>query len=590
MLAFLLKQTLKNEVLDLDTRELLMHLSKLENGLDRYSFTELNTNEANRLKKSFESFKNGLEEKVFGMPTPEPVEVSLKNKKVKSKPLEDHSMIAKVSHEIRTPLNGIVGFIDLLKETELSPKQQELIKALDTASGNLTDIINELLEFSKLASGHETFENVPFNLKNLITEVAFLCETLITDSQVELSVHLDKNLPEQLLGDPSKLSQILLNLLGNAVKFVEKGKISLEAVLKSDQQNRVYVEFLVADTGIGIANDKLQRIFESYKQAEDDTQLKYGGSGLGLSIVKELVDRMDGLIAVKSALGAGSTFKVTLPFEKTKKQDIALPKRPGKSVPRSLKHAKILVFEDNVLNQQLMENRLKSWGCKPFITDNGLYGLQLLENHEFDLVLMDLRMPKMNGFQITECIRQNRHDHIRTVPIIALTADFSIADKEYCKRIGITDYILKPYNADELQRTMQELIAEREKQSEREISQINIGQASALINLNLLYEECMGEKDTLTELIQLFKKNMYEFIGNVRMHLTNNDSRGIGFAVHKIKSSLKMLEATTLAQICSKLTEASDAAAYEALEKYYKQFLNEYPKVEEAIDIELNKL
>lgn len=565
-----------------------MHLSKLENGLDTYSFTELNTKEANRLKKSFESFKNGLEEKVFGMPKPEPVEVSLK--KTTTKPPEEHTMIAKVSHEIRTPLNGIVGFIDLLKETTLGPKQQELVNALDTASGNLMNIINELLEFSKLASGHDTFEKVPFNLKNLITEVAFLCETLITDSKVELCVHLDKNLPEQLLGDPSKLSQILLNLVGNAVKFVEKGKINLEAILKSDQQGKVYIEFIVADTGIGIANNKLQRIFESYRQAEDDTQLKYGGSGLGLSIVKEIVDRMDGLIAVKSALGAGSTFKVTLPFEKARQQDITSPRRPIKSVPRSLKHAKILVFEDNVLNQQLMENRLKSWGCQPFVTENGLYGLQLLENHEFDLVLMDLRMPKMSGFQITECIRQNKQDHIRNVPVIALTADLSITDREHCKKVGITNYILKPYNADELQRMMQELISESEKENKREISQITFDQTSSIVNLNLLYEECMGEKDTLAELVQLFKRNMYEFIGNVRMHLTNNDSRGIGFAVHKIKSSLKMLEAKSLAQICGKLAEASESAAYEALEKYYKQFLNEYPKVEEAIDIELNKL
>ena len=287
-----------------------MHLSKLENGLDNYSFSELNTKEASKLKKSFESFKNGLEAKVFGLTAP----VAVVDEKEHNKPKERASMIANVSHEIRTPLNGIVGFIELLQETELDPKQRQLVQAMHAASSNLTNIINELLEFSKLSSGHEVFENVPFHLKNLITEVAFLCDTLITDKKVKLVVDLDENLPENLMGDPSKLSQILLNLLGNAVKFVEKGKISLEVAVKSNEKKKVYIQFLVADTGIGIANDKLQYIFDSYKQAEDDTRIKYGGSGLGLSIVKEIVDRMAGLIAVKSTLGAGTTFKVTLPF------------------------------------------------------------------------------------------------------------------------------------------------------------------------------------------------------------------------------------------------------------------------------------
>ena len=566
-----------------------MHLSKLENGLDNYSFSELNTKEASKLKKSFESFKNGLEAKVFGVTAP----VTVADKKVPESPKEQASMIANVSHEIRTPLNGIVGFIELLQETELDPKQQQLVQAMHAASSNLTNIINELLEFSKLSSGHEVFENVPFHLKNLITEVAFLCETLITDKKVKLVIDLDDNLPDNLMGDPSKLSQILLNLLGNAVKFVEKGKINLEVSLKSNEKQKVYVQFLVADTGIGIANDKLQYIFDSYKQAEDDTRIKYGGSGLGLSIVKEIVDRMDGLIAVKSTLGAGTTFKVTLPFEKlsTQKHSTKASNVPKKSKSTSLKDRKILVFEDNVLNQQLMENRLRSWGCQPFITDNGIYGLQLLENHQFDLVLMDLRMPKMNGFQITECIRKSKFPHIKDIPVVAVTADLSVTDKEHCEKAGVTDYILKPYNADELQQMLQGLISgSRNLMVKREPKTISAIKNRPLANLNPLVEECMGEKDTVVELVQLFKRNIYEFIGNVRMHLNNNDSRGVGFALHKIKSSLKMLEAYGLLQICADLSLASDSAASEALERHYQTFLDEYPKVETVIDEALKRL
>lgn len=573
----------------MDTRELLMHLSKLENGLDSYSFSELNTKDASKLKKSFESFKNGLEAKVFGVPTT----VALTKEKVTEKSQEPTSMIANVSHEIRTPLNGIVGFIELLQETELDPKQRQLVQAMHAASSNLTNIINELLEFSKLSSGNEVFENVPFHLKNLITEVGFLCETLITDKKVKLTVDLDDNLPDNIMGDPSKLSQILLNLLGNAVKFVEKGKISLEASVKSNEKKKVYIQFLVADTGIGIANDKLQYIFDSYKQAEDDTRIKYGGSGLGLSIVKEIVDRMDGLIAVKSTLGAGTTFKVTLPFEKLSTQhQLTIPNKvPKKSKSKSLRDRKILVFEDNVLNQQLMENRLRSWGCQPFITDNGIYGLQLLENHQFDLVLMDLRMPKMNGFQITECIRKSKLEHIKHIPVVAVTADLSVTDKENCEKAGVTDYILKPYNADELQQMLQGLISGTRNMVARKSPKTIAGKKNRpLANLNPLIEECMGEKDTVAELVQLFKRNIYEFIGNVRMHLNNNDSRGVGFAIHKIKSSLKMLEAYSLLKICSDLTIASDSAATEALERHYQHFLDEYPKVEKTIDEALKRI
>ncbi|MDT0607532.1 ATP-binding protein [Croceitalea rosinachiae] len=576
----------------MDTRELLSQLSKLENGLDRFSFSELNSSEAAKLKRSFASFKNGLETKVFG----DYQEIAVDFEEIKPSNIstrEEHNVIANVSHEIRTPLNGIMGFIDLLKETELSQEQLELISALGSASQNLMNITNELLEFSKLATGREKFTKVPFNLNNLVNEVGFLCKTLITNKNIALNVTLDKNVPKNLVGDPSRLSQILLNLLGNAIKFVQKGKIELVVSLKANETHKTYLQFNIMDTGIGIANDKLKQIFETYKQAESDIQLKYGGSGLGLSIVKELVEKLGGCIAVSSTLGKGTTFKVVLPFEKNTKgaeqKKLNTPSNPNKK--KSLTGTKILVFEDNMLNQKLMENRLKTWGCDTFITDNGIYGLKLLENHHFDLVLMDLKMPNMSGFQISDRIRNSVDKQIKNIPIIALSADYSSVDKENCDRVGITDFILKPYNADELHALIEHNLYKINNIRDIRSKTVPIVDESRLVNLDSILEECLGQTELLDELIRLFKQNIFEFIGKVKMHLQSNNVQGIGFATHKIKSSLKMMETRTLSEICEQISEVCKTSSnHKNLDLLYDRFLKEYPKVERQIDYEINKL
>ncbi len=581
----------------LDTRELLSHLSKLENGLESFSFAELKSDEATKLKKSFESFKNGLEAKVFGSNEVIMADLAPEMNTPVMKKTEEHTVISNVSHEIRTPLTGIVGFIDLLKETKLTQRQWQLVNALGGASQNLMDVVNELLEFSKLAAGREKFVKVAFKPKNLIGEVGFLCRTLITNKEIDLNIEIDENVPTILKGDPSKLSQILLNLLGNAIKFVEKGKIDVQIRVKSNQKENVFVEFVIADTGIGIANDKLKQIFEAHQQAEPDTHLKYGGSGLGLSIVKELIEKLGGCISVNSILGSGTTFKVILPFENgvysLQTNDDTNYDHSSDSVKKeSFSGTKILVFEDNTLNQKLMENRLKTWGCDTFITDNGIYGLKLLENHDFDMVLMDLRMPGMDGFEIASRMRQSSNPKIKKLPIVAISADFSETDQEKCEAFQITDLILKPYNANELheiirRNTTKMIVAKNtttlipEEQTDDMV----------LVNLNPILEQCLGQTELLDELVRLFKQNIFEFIGKVKIHLQSGNVQGIGFAAHKIKSSLKMLEANSLSQICEQIALGCKANPNQnTLNNLYQQFLEEYPKVEARIDAQMNSL
>lgn len=580
----------------LNTRELLSQLSRIEDGLNQFSFEELSASEASNLKKTFESFKNGLESKVFGERNAETVIIIEDDKPKKTESLTESSLIANVSHEIRTPLNGIVGFIDLLKETQLSKEQQELVNALGLASNNLMAIINELLEFSKLSAGKESFAFIEFNLKNLLNELSYLAQTLIVDKNINFHLNIDKNIPEIIIGDPSKLSQILLNLLGNAVKFVEKGEINFNIILKSIKQNEIRLGFEICDTGIGIAQDKLGKIFDSYQQAEIDTHIKYGGSGLGLSIVKEIVEQLKGEITVSSVLGQGTTFKLELPYQKTtlkaKRAKKINAKLPNDS--KALADITVLVFEDNLLNQKLITSRLQSWGCKTIVTDNGLYGLKILKDHKIDVVLMDLRMPNMNGFEITKQIRNSSNKLIRDIAIIALSADFNASDKEQINALGMNDFILKPFKPNNL---LEKIVnCKNRKMTEREIKTETMEPISKTnsveeLNLDLVLEDCMGQVELLDELLQLFKKNILEFVGKTKVHLLNDDFEGVAFTAHKIKSGLRMFKLSSLIEICDQmsLTCKSDRDI-KHLNFLYEEFLKEYEIIEPKIESEIQRI
>ncbi|WP_411030805.1 ATP-binding protein [Spongiimicrobium sp. 3-5] len=592
-------------------KDLLVHLSHLEAKLNDFSFEELTTDEASSLKNSFHAFKTNLEGKVFG----EPVQISTIHKSTigrepirTDKETDDHNkakldktsgmLIATVSHEMRTPLNGIIGFTDLLKESQLSGAQKNQVDAIQSASRTLLEIINELLEYSKLRIGLEHFESVDFNFYRIVKDVMYLCNTLIVDKNVTLKVDMEEDIPEVLKGDPSKLSQVLLNLLGNAIKFVEEGSISLRVRKKGQPAGNFLLEFEISDTGIGISEDNLKNIFESFRQAEFTTHKKYGGSGLGLSIVKQIIENLNGNISVSSKLGVGTTFKFVLPFEqgsgsyKPEQNKPAVTMEANKALVKGMR---ILVFEDNLLNQRLIEQRLRTWGCRVHITDNALYGLNVLENHKIDMVLMDLRMPVMNGFEVSERIRHSTNKSVKNVPIIALTADFTIRDEEQFAVSGINDYILKPYSPEEL---LQKLIKSKKDmdsiyaiEAEPMEQPVVDAHKTSKVNLANILKECQGEMILLEELVVLYKQNVLEFIGKVRLHLNNKNMEEIEFAAHKVKSGLAMMGAFSLHKLAAEIYNVSrtdkDARHLEFL---YGCFLEEYPIVETAINAELEKL
>ncbi|WP_291865343.1 ATP-binding protein [Maribacter sp.] len=588
-------------------KSLLNQISRLESSLREFSFDELSSEEASKLKKSFSSFKKNLETKIFNPLIPAYYEDVIMQEasggSIGEVPLENTSsdankLIANVSHEIRTPLNGIIGFADLLKESKLKEKQLEQVNAIQSASYSLMEIINELLEYSKLSAGLEEFESIDFNFHSLVKDATYLCQTLIVDKNIKLHTKLDEAIPETLIGDPSKLSQILLNIIGNAIKFVEKGEICLEITLKELINKKEYViEFTIADTGIGMSQKQLSHIFDSYKQAEHDTFTKYGGTGLGLSIVKQIIEKLEGNIQVESKEGRGTTFNFTLPYMEgddskvvnKNKNTINLEK--GKQLVNG---TGILVFEDNLLNQKLIEQRLGSWNCKTYITDDAKYGLEILKTKKIDVVLMDLKMPVMNGFEVTEKIRNSKRKDINQVPIIALSADFSARDEQLCKEYGINDFILKPYSPDELliklvkNKNMKAVLAEEPQVFIEVQKDLNTKKD---IDLTPIWKECMGQIELLDELIRLYKQNALEFIGVVKVHLTNNSFDDVSLAAHKIKAGLAMLETESLLEIIVQIQNScKNNVDKKHVEFLYSRFLIEYPKVEQELDVALNKL
>ncbi|MGB5460545.1 MAG: response regulator, partial [Eudoraea sp.] len=371
-------------------------------------------------------------------------------------------------------------------------------------------------------------------------------------------------------------------------------EIMLKIRLHRQDQEKVTLDFVVTDTGIGISKDDFEHIFGSFKQANQQTFSKYGGAGLGLNIVKQIVDKLDGEIKVESTLGVGTTFKFTLPY--TKGLSAAISKsKPTEISSEEVKGMKILVFEDNALNQRLIERRLNSWGCKTYITENPIYGLNLLQTTAIDIVLMDLRMPIMSGFEVTQKIRKSTKKEVAEIPIIALTADFTIDDKNECEENGINDFILKPFSPEEL---LSKLIKNRNDQqtnfklnASSNDNQVDISVTDSSFDLNSVLEDCMGELELLEELIGLYKRNALEFIGNVKMKLQDSDIEGVAFAAHKIKCGLKMMQTMELFSIVEQLDTAAKTTKDENhMQFLLNRFVQEYPKAEKMIDDELRRI
>jgi PAS domain S-box-containing protein len=446
--------------------------------------------------------------------------------------------LSNMSHEIRTPMNAIIGFTKVLLKTDLSAKQKEYLTAIKMSGDSLIVLINDILDLAKVDAGKMTFEEAPFKMSLSISAMLHMFETKIQEKNLELVIEYDNKIPEVLVGDPVRLHQIILNLLSNAVKFTTKGQITVRVHMLSEDDEKVNIEFTVSDTGIGITEDKIIKIFENFQQASSDTSRLYGGTGLGLAIVKQLVEAQNGTISVISKIDEGSAFSFRLNFKKTSANaelEVELLE-----LDTEIKNIKVLVVEDIPLNQLLMKTLLDDFGFERDIAANGKIAIEKLQSKSFDIILMDLQMPEMNGFEATEYIRNTLHSKI---PIIALTADVTTVDLAKCKAVGMNDYIAKPVDERLLFSKIVGLVKKPSlvKYAGNEEHKDDESTKSKCTDLNYLIHRTRSNPELMMEMISLYLEQTPPLISAMRQGLYDKDWHSLYAAVHKMIPSFSIM-------------------------------------------------
>ena len=355
--------------------------------------------------------------------------------------------LSTMSHEIRTPMNGLSGTIDYLLDENPRQDQIDSLKLMRHSCESLLVILNDILDLSKIEEGHVEFDQREFSLREVCQHIMSTYTQRAEQKSIKLNLDLKDNVPDLLIGDPVRLSQILNNLVSNAIKFTLHGQVELKVQLLDESNSKAKLRLTVQDTGIGIAKGNIDKIFDRFTQVHDQSHNTLSGTGLGLSISKKLLQLVGSDLIAESELGTGSTFYFDVFFNKSEKKETKQYKE--ENGPINLEGIKILLVEDNQINQIVAAKFLKKWNCEVVFADNGEQALDQVMMHEFDLILMDIQMPIMNGYQAAEAIRQ-MPGKLKEIPIIALTADVLPEVREEALRVGMNDLMTKPFNADKL--------------------------------------------------------------------------------------------------------------------------------------------
>ncbi len=357
--------------------------------------------------------------------------------------------LANMSHEIRTPMNGVLGMLQLLQRTPLDAEQENYVETALSSGNSLLKIISDILDFSKIEAGKIDLEESRFSLVDVIETTVASFESLIDLQRVKLNIKIEKPLPDFVIADETRLRQILFNLIGNAIKFTERGQIGVRLNHEETGDGRIKLLFTISDTGIGVAKQKIESLFEPFVQADGSFRRRYSGTGLGLSIVKTLIEMMKGEIHISSEVGQGTEVNF-LVFVKACSPMVKEPE-VKKNIPLVMPHSqKILVVEDENINAMVVSAMLEKLGHHPTLVDNGEKALAILQDNYFDCILMDIQMPHMDGIETAKAIRQRSHENCRNIPIIALTAHAMIGDKERFLEAGMNDYLTKPVEIEDL--------------------------------------------------------------------------------------------------------------------------------------------
>ncbi|WP_207510845.1 hybrid sensor histidine kinase/response regulator [Longitalea luteola] len=486
--------------------------------------------------------------------------------------------LANMSHEIRTPINSVIGFTNLLQKTRLSEEQQQFVNLIQSASENLLAIINDILDISKIEAGMLRIEKNPFSIRGLCSSVETMFYHKAREKNLSFSLYIQENIPDTLNGDAVRLTQILVNLISNAIKFTQKGGIFINITALSQQDDLVRLQFSVKDSGIGIPADKLETVFERFQQGETDTTRKYGGTGLGLSIVKNLVQLQGGHIRVNSEPGKGTEFIFDIEYSLV---------TMGESIPPAVTErteissgafpdARVLVVEDNAMNQLLIKFTFQSWKVNYELADNGTKAIEWLQRATFHLVLLDIQMPLMDGYATAQAIRKELKSDI---PIIAMTAHALAGEREKCLSYGMNDYISKPIHEKELYSLLTKYLA-----NDRNTNIEMLKNDLHYIDLDFLQDMVMGNGDFLKTIIKQFLKQFPGEMEALKNAIDHKDAQQVAALSHHIQSTVSILGKNTpffqqlekLEKLAKKNTAATQLSTeYDKLNDYKHLLIQE---------------
>ncbi len=466
--------------------------------------------------------------------------------------------LSNMSHEIRTPMNAIIGFTKVLLKTELTDKQREYLSAIKLSGDSLIVLINDILDLAKVESGKMTFEEIPFKLSDSIRSMLYLFDLKIQEKNLNLLIDFDERIPEVLIGDPVRLNQIILNLASNSIKFTSKGSITVSSKLMKENDQSVSIAFTIGDTGIGIEEEKIGKIFENFQQAYNGSSRLYGGTGLGLAIVKQLVETQGGSISIRSELDFGTWVSFVLPFKKSDLQPELL--QENFDFDREVQHIKVLVAEDVKLNQLLMKTLLEDFGFESTIVSNGKLAVEKLATTAYDLILMDLQMPEMNGFEATTYIRNVMKS---TIPIIALTADVTTMDLEKCRAIGMDDYISKPVDERILYNKILNLVNKSKTETNLKTIERDLSEKIKYVDLAFLEKRTKSNPKLMIEMISLYLEQTPSLLKMIKKSFEEKDWKMLSATIHKMIPSFSIMGIhSDYELLAKKIQEFADAQQF----------------------------